>query len=207
MLKVLGRGNSINVRKVLWLCAELGLDYEYEPWGAEGLPLSSPEYLALNPNAKVPVIQDNDLTLWESHAIIRYLASVYGDGSLYPVDPARRAIIDMWMDWQIAELNPSYRYAFHGLVRNNPNNQDETQIQASLDAWREMMDILEAQLAKTGAYVAGDTFSLADIPVGLSVNRWVKTPRTEQQHPATAGYYDRLSERQGFVRFGRDGDA
>lgn len=206
MLKVLGRENSINVRKVTWLCMELGLEYDYEPWGIGELSLASPEFRALNPNGLVPVIQDDGFTLWESHAIIRYLDNKYGGGGLYPAEHKQRAIIDMWMDWQISQFGPAWRAAFHGLVRSNPLYQDEALIQSSLDSWKGLMDILEARLAETGAYVGGDEFSLADIPMGLSVNRWFKTPRTDQQHPAISRYYDLLGERPGFVRFGRDGD-
>lgn len=206
-MKVLGRENSINVRKVLWACDELGLSYEHEAWGLEDRPLASEEFQKLNPNGKIPVLIDGETTLSESNTIIRYLANREGNHDLYPAEPARRAAVDMWMDWQAAELNPTWRYAFHGLVRNNPNNRDEMRIQESLDQWTKHMDMLETRLAGTAAYVAGNAFTLADIPIGLAVNRWFMTPGTSYRHPATAEYYERLSARPAFMRHGRNGVA
>ncbi len=204
-MKVLGRDTSINVRKVLWVCAELELPYEHEPWGANGLSLASPEFLALNPNGTIPVLRDGDVTIWESNTIIRYLANKSGADALYPPDAASRALVDMWMDWQIGELNPSWRYAFHGIVRKNPAKQDEGRIRESLQVWEEKMDILEIRLAETAAYITGDAFCLADIPIGLAVNRWFMTPGTSTGHSAAAAYYDRLTERPGYMRCGRNG--
>jgi glutathione S-transferase len=112
MLKILGKASSINVRKVLWTCAELRLPFEREDWGAGFRPTSDPGFLALNPNAMVPVIQDGDFVLWESNSIIRYLASQYGGLPLYPIEPRLRAGVDQWMDWQATDLNRSWSYAF-----------------------------------------------------------------------------------------------
>lgn len=91
MLRILGKASSINVRKVLWTCAELNLPFEREDWGSGFQSTLTPQFLALNPCAMVPVIQDDDFTLWESNSIIRYLASRYGGEQLYPSErvPAR----------------------------------------------------------------------------------------------------------------------
>ena len=105
MLRILGKASSINVRKVLWACAELDLPFEREEWGSGFQSTRSAEFLALNPNAMVPVIRDGDFTLWESNSIIRYLATGYGDGSLYPAEARARARVDQWMDWQSSDLN------------------------------------------------------------------------------------------------------
>ena len=112
MLKLLGRSSSINVRKVLWTLAELRVDYTHEEWGTEPLWLQSPTFLALNPNAMVPVLQHDGLTLWESNAICRYLASRFERPDLLPTNVAKRARVEQWMDWQATELNSSWRYAF-----------------------------------------------------------------------------------------------
>ena len=112
MLKLLGRSSSINVRKVLWTLAELRVDYTHEEWGTELLSLQSPTFLALNPNAMVPVLQHDGLTLWESNAICRYLASRFERPDLLPTNVAKRARVEQWMDWQATELNSSWRYAF-----------------------------------------------------------------------------------------------
>ncbi|MCY1193808.1 Glutathione S-transferase GstB [compost metagenome] len=205
MLKILGKASSINVRKVLWTCAELRLPFEREDWGAGFRPTSDPGFLALNPNAMVPVIQDGDFVLWESNSIIRYLASQYGGLPLYPIEPRLRAGVDQWMDWQATDLNRSWSYAFMALARQSAAHRDAAAIEASRQAWAHCMGILEQRLAQTGAYVAGGEFSLADIPVGLSVNRWFLTPFDKPRLPAVAAYYDRLAEREGYRLHGRNG--
>jgi len=205
MLKILGKASSINVRKVLWVCAELNLPFEREDWGSEYRPTDSAEFLALNPNGLVPVIRDGDFVLWESHAIIRYLVARYGGETLYPADALKRARVDQWMDWQASDLNRSWSYAFLGLVRQSAAHQGQDEIAASLANWARHMRILEGQLAATGGYVAGKDFSLADIPIGLSVNRWLSTPFEHPRLPAVSDYFDRLAERAGFATYCKNG--
>jgi glutathione S-transferase len=205
MLRILGKATSINVRKVLWACAEINLPFEREDWGTGFKSTDTPEFLAMNPNAMVPVIQDGDFTLWESNTIIRYLVTRYGEASLYPTEAKARARIDQWIDWQASDLNRSWSYAFMSLVRHSPSHQDPHALAAGRADWCRHMQILERQLASTGAYVAGDTFSLADIPIGLSVNRWFETPLDHPHLPAVNDYYERLSGRPGFRLHGRNG--
>ncbi|TKI07419.1 glutathione S-transferase family protein [Martelella alba] len=205
MLKILGRSSSINVRKVLWTCEELGIKFEREDWGAGFKPTQTPEFLALNPNALVPVIKDDDFVLWESNAIIRYLARAYRGEALYPAPPKQRAILDQWIDWQATSLNPAWSYAFNALVRHLPPDPREADIAASLRNWTGKMAILDKQLAKTGGFVAGAAFTLADIPMGLSVHRWFATPFEHADFPAVSAYYERLSLRPGFMAHGRNG--
>jgi len=206
-LKILGKSTSINVRKVLWCCAELGLAHEREDWGSgTQRTTDAPEFLALNPNAMVPVLVDGDFTLWESNAICRYLASRDGATALLPAASRVRADIERWMDWQVAELNPAWRYAFMALVRRSPRHADAVAIDDSLRAWNGLMAILDAQLERTGAYATGADFTLADIVLGLSTNRWYLTPQdTRPALPAVAAYYERLSERPAFIAHGRNG--
>lgn len=205
MVRILGRASSINVRKVLWTCAEIGTPFEREDWGNGFKPVDTPEFLALNPNAMVPVIQDGDFTLWESNTIIRYLATRYGEAALYPAEARARAGVDQWIDWQASDLNRSWSYAFMSLVRQSPSHQAPEALAAGLAEWARYMGILDRQLAKSGAYVAGEHFSLADIAIGLSVNRWFETPFDHPHLPAVSDYYERLSERAGFRLFGRNG--
>ncbi|MHA3735506.1 glutathione S-transferase family protein [Pseudomonas sp. Eth.TT006] len=205
MLRILGRASSINVRKVLWTCAELQIPFEREDWGSGFKPTDSPEFLALNPCAMVPVIQDGDFTLWESNTIIRYLAAEYGGSLLYPAEPKRRARVDQWIDWQASELNRSWSYAFMSLVRQSADYQDSAALADGVEQWSKTMGILDQQLHKTGAYVSGEQFSLADIPIGLSVNRWFETPLAHPDYPAVRAYYERLSQREGFRLYGRNG--
>ena len=205
MLKILGKSSSINVRKVLWLCAEIDLPYVQEEWGAGFRSTQTPEFIALNPNATVPVIVDDGFVLWESNAICRYLAAQYRRHDLLPEAPQPRAIVEQWMDWQSSELNGAWRYAFMGLVRHSPEHGDAAAISVSVDNWARKMAILETQLAKTGAFVAGSSFTLADIVIGLSVNRWFMTPIDRPVFPAVAEYFERLSERPGFSLHCRNG--
>lgn len=169
MLQILGNASSINVRKVLWTCDELELPFRREDWGTGFRSTETADFLSLNPNGLVPVIKDNDFVLWESSSIIRYLASRYGGEHLYPTEPRARARIDQWSDWQATDLNQSWSYAFSALVRHSQAHQDAEAIAASCMNWAKKMDILNRQLETTGAYVAGDQFTLADIPIGASV--------------------------------------
>lgn len=205
MLRILGKASSINVRKVLWTCAELQLPFDREDWGSGFQATHTPEFLALNPCAMVPVIQDGDFTLWESNTIIRYLVANYPGADLYPTEPRARARVDQWIDWQASELNRSWSYAFTSLVRRSPDYQDSAALARGIEQWSKNMDILNRQLEKTGAYVSGERFSLADIPIGLSVNRWFETPLGHPDYPAVRTYYERLSQRPGFRLHGRNG--
>ena len=119
-MKLLGRVSSINVRKVLWTAAQLGLDLDREDWGAGFRSPQEPGYLALNPNGLIPVLLDGDFVLWESNSICRYLAARAGDTVLLPAGPQARARVEQWMDWQAGELNNSWRVAFMALVRGQP---------------------------------------------------------------------------------------
>ena len=193
-LKVLGRITSINVRKVLWTADEIGLGYEREDWGLPLRDPNVPEFLALNPNAQVPVIIDGDMVLWESNAIICYLARRHAS-PLLPADPGAQGQIEQWLYWQSGELNPAWSYAVQKLIRNNPAFSDAARLEDSIGKWTGKMRILEAQLARTGAHIAGEHFSLADIALGLSVHRWFSAPFDKPDLPAVAAYYDRLRAR------------
>lgn len=196
--KVLGRTSSINVRKVLWTLDELDLAYEREDWGAGFAPTNDPKFLQWNPNALVPVLIDEHGPVWESNAICRYVAA---DTPLFGGDRRRRAIIDQWMDWQATELNTAWRYAFAGLVRKFPGFTDPKQIEASVTAWNTAMGLLDARLVDTGAYVAGDDFTLADIVLGLALHRWLYSPIQREDWPALTAYYARLKQRPAFAKW------
>jgi len=205
VLTILGKSPSINVRKVLWTCAEIGLPFQQEQYGAGTQPVNTPDFVRLNPNAMVPVIVDEDFVLWESNVICRYLAGKHGRGDLLSTDPCARAQVEQWMDWQATELNNAWRYAFMALVRNSPAHTDQQAIAASIDHWNQHMMIFEAQLQKTGAYAAGADFTLADIVLGLSTHRWFSMPMDRTVLPAVNAYYERLSLRTGFMQYGRNG--
>lgn len=148
MLKILGKAPSINVRKVLWTCAEIGLPYELEEWGlGTGRATANPAFVALNPHGLVPVLVDGETVLWESNTICRYLAGRHQRTDLLPADPLARAHVEKWMDWQATDLNASWRYAFMALVRRHPDFTDSAGIAASEAAWNRQMATLDAHLA------------------------------------------------------------
>lgn len=200
-MRVLGRAASINVRKVLWTCAELGLDFLREE-----ADLATSAFRALNPNAMVPVLIDGDFVLWESNSICRYLVGREGRLDLLPTAPQARARVEQWMDWQAGELNNAWRYAFMGLVRQSPAHQDPALLVAGVAGWHRHVEILARQLDATSAFAAGAEFTLADVVLGLSVHRWLAAPLPLRPAlPSIERYYERLSERPGFIAHGRNG--
>lgn len=205
MLKILGKSSSINVRKVLWLCEELGLSYEQEQYGSGFKPTGTAEFKALNPNAMVPVLIDDDFVLWESNTICRYLSGREQRSDLLPTSAKERALVEKWMDWQATELNNSWRYAFMALVRQSSAHRDQTAIQAGISEWNRHMLMVEEQLERTCAFMTGELFTLADIVIGLSTNRWFMTPMDRPALPAVQAYYDRLTQRRGYQVHGRNG--
>ncbi len=205
MLHIHGYAQSINVRKVLWTCAELALPYEREDWAGPFRSTTDPAFRSLNPVGMVPVIDDDGTILWESNTIVRYLAASRNRHDLLPGDPARRARIEMWMDWQASDFNNSWRVAFQGLVRHNPDHQDAGAIERSMTTFAGMVAIIDEQLATSGGYICGSQFSVADIAIGLSVHRWRSIPAPKPRFDHVDRYYDRLCERAGFRQHGRDG--
>lgn len=201
MLTILGRSSSINVRKVLCTCDELALNYVQQHWGAGFASTATPEFMALNPNALVPVMQEGDFVLWESNTICRYLANTHPQAGLLPVDPQQRAHVEKWMDWQLGDLNNAWRYVFMARLRNTPANPDPALLAASEKSWNHQMQILDQQVDKTAAWVTGEHFTLADIVLGLSLHRWLMTPMSRPALPALDAYYDRLRERPTFATY------
>ncbi len=153
----------------------------------------------------MPVIRDGSFILWESNTICRYLASTHERTDLLPLEARERAKVEQWMDWQATQLNDAWRYAFMGLVRRSPLHTDAAAIAASLRSWNRHMTLLDEQLQKTGSFAVGPRFTLADIVLGLATNRWLLTPMERPALPAVAAYYERLSERAGFLAHGRNG--
>ncbi|MBB3813259.1 glutathione S-transferase [Xanthomonas arboricola] len=202
MLDIYGKPTSINVRKVLWLCEELALDYTLHAYGSGFASVDTEAFRALNPNALVPVIRDGDLVLWESNTICRYLAARAGRADLLPTVPAARALVEQWMDWQATELNNAWRYAFMASVRGSAAHADPQAIAASVREWNRHMAILAAQLQRCGPFVLGADFTLADIVLGLSTQRWLASPIARPALPAVVAYHACLKTRAGFRRHG-----
>jgi glutathione S-transferase len=194
MLKIYGHQSSINVRKVLWTCEELGLPFEREDRDTRGL----------NPVRMVPVIDDDGIIVWESNAIVRYLATSRGRSDLAPTEPVARARVEQWMDWQASDFNNSWRIPFQALVRHNPACQDPVALQASIELLNSNVGIIDTQLARTRACIAGEHFTMADIVIGLSLQRWRAIPIQRPHYPNVERYYDQLLQRQGLHRYAHE---
>lgn len=198
MLKILGRKTSSNVMEVLWLCAELGIDYEREDIGGPFGGNDTPEYLAKNPNGLVPTIEDDGFILWESNAIVRYLASRHAGGApIWPDDLQVRAEADKWMDWQLSRLAGAIGPIFLNLVRRTPEERDMDAVARGIAACREVWGILDGHL-KDRKFVAGEHFTIGDIPVGVHAFRWFTLVEDRPAMPSLEAWYARLQDRPAY---------
>jgi glutathione S-transferase len=201
MLRILGRITSINARKVLWAADEMGLQYEHEVWGKPFRDPRAPEFLAMNPNGLVPVIIDDGFVLWESNAILRYLADKAGS-DLLPSDARERAVVDQWLTWMVSELNPSWAYIVPAKLRGDPPNPDPDRLAEAAGKWTKAMGILDGHLARTNGYVANGRFSLADIAIGLAVHRWESVAFEDKPDLVAVGaFYDRMRGRPAGAKY------
>lgn len=202
MLRIWGRRNSGNVRKVLWTTAVLGIDFELiEAGGAFGV-VDTPEFGAMNPNRLVPVIDNDGFVLWESHSIIRYLANEFDDvGALYPTLAQPRAEVDRWLDWLATTLQPAERPMFLGRLRTPPEKRDWAAIEASEKALARLFTIVDDRLA-SNRFMAGQNFSLADIPMGVFAHRYLAMPEIERPAlPHLTAWFEGLNDRPGFGKY------
>ncbi len=197
MLKIWGRKNSSNVRKALWCAEEAGIAYErVEAGGAFGV-VNEPEYLARNPNGRVPMIEDGDLVLWESNAIVRYLAAAYAPGSLYPEDPASRACGDKWMDWTTSSFASEFRDLFWGILRTPVEQRNLPVIEAARQRCIALLELPERALGER-PYLSGDSFAMGDIPLGSFIYAWFEMPIERPPQPNLQAWYARLCERPAY---------
>ncbi|KDD17980.1 glutathione S-transferase [Bordetella bronchiseptica] len=194
MLKIWGRLSSVNVQKVMWAVRELALPHTFVEAGGQFGGLDTPEYLRMNPNRKVPLIDDGGFILWESNAIVRYLGARYGEGAISPADSCVRADADRWMDWQTTEWQPSMLPAFMGLVRTAPEQRDAAAIEASARKAGKIALMLENALAGRD-FIAGPQFSMGDIALGCAAHRWLGLPIERPATPHISAWYRRLMMR------------
>jgi glutathione S-transferase len=197
MLKIWGRANSINVQKVLWCCGELGLQYHRINAGNEFGVTKTPEYRVLNPNGFVPTIEDGDFQLWESNVIVRYLAQKSEDGRLYPADIRTRFDAERWMDWQATVFWPALRPLFIELIRTLPANRDVTVISRAESLSLAAVQILDARLSDR-TFLAGESFSMGDIPAATTVHRWYALDIHHPELPNLQRWYDLMKQRRPF---------
>jgi glutathione S-transferase len=199
VLEIWGRKNSYNVQKVLWCCEELEIPYRRHDVGGLFGGTGEDEYLARNPTGLVPTISDEDFTLWESNTIVRYLSARYGAGSLWPEDPAERALADKWMDYQIGTLFPAFKDALIGLVRTPQEQRNPVNIEASARATGEALAPLNAHL-QDNEYVAGSSLTMGDIALGSLVYRWLRLDIDRPDLPALQAWYERLADRSAYQK-------
>ena len=194
MLRLWGRTGSINVRKVLWTLQELGLPFERIDAGLAYGHNHTPAYLAKNPNALVPLLEEGDFTLWESNAIVRYLAASHAMGTLYPEDLRTRFDAERWMDWQQTTLNRAGGPAFIQWIRTPAEQRQPAVIAQSVAATEPLLQMLDAHLAKR-PWMAGEHFTMADIPIGCEVHRWWGLPQPRPALPNLASWYTAVQAR------------
>ncbi|MBA2965434.1 MULTISPECIES: glutathione S-transferase family protein [Ramlibacter] len=192
MIRVWGRITSINVRKVVLTLQLLDLPFERTDAGSEFGIVRTPEYLARNPNALVPLLEDDGFELWESNVIVRYLCARHADGLLYPRDLRVRFDAERWMDWQQTTLNKAGREAFLQLVRTAPAQRRQEVVDASVAATEPLWDLLEAHLQRR-AFMAGDALTMADIPIACELHRWRGLPLAWRARPHLDTWWARMT--------------
>ncbi|HUO92859.1 MAG TPA: glutathione S-transferase family protein [Rhizomicrobium sp.] len=198
MLRIWGRANSVNVQKVMWAVAELGLAHERIDAGGSFGGLDTEEFGDLNPNRRVPVIDDNGTVVWESHAILRYLATKYGAGSLAPEDPGARARSDMWTDWVLADLQPVFHGGvFWGFYRTPEEQRNWQQIRQGIARTAILLRMLDRHLAGRD-FIAGSTLTFGDIPAGAQLYRYYSLDIDRPELPNVEAWYARLQEREAY---------
>ena len=198
MLRIWGRRNSINVQKVMWIVGELGLPHEHIDAGGPFGGLDTEEFGDLNPNRRIPVIDDGSTVIWESHAIVRYLAAKYGAGSLWPEDPAVRAGADMWTDWTSADLQPAFIDGIFWKFYRTPEAQRNwPHIRQAIARTAILFRLLDKHLAGRD-FIAGNTLTFGDIPAGVQLYRYFNLEIDRPDLPNVEAWYARLQMRPAY---------
>lgn len=199
MLKIWGRRDSPNVQKVLWGCEEVGFNYDRVDLGGKFGGGDTPEYRAKNPNGTVPTLEDDGFVLWESHAILRYVAGLADAEALYPRVLRQRALVDQWLDWQAVHQAQAIRGLVMLVLRPGAAPPTPEQLDVAGKAAEAAFALLDRHLTQT-PYVAGEAFTLADIPLGVGTHRWLNLPIERRSFPAVSEWYGRISARPAFAR-------
>lgn len=196
MLTLWGRENSTNVKKVLWCAEELGLTYQHIPLGGAFGGNHDPDYLALNPNGLIPCLRDDELVLWESNSIVRYLAAQYGQDSLYLAEAKTRAGAEKWMDWAMS-FATFFGPVFINMMRTPPARRDMIAVEANIARCESLLSIANSALASQ-PWLSGERFGVGDIPLGCIAYGWFGMPIARQSHPHLERWYQQLTTRSAF---------
>ena len=198
MLTVWGRKSSFNLQKVMWLVGELRLTHRHVEAGGQFGGLDTPEFRAMNPHGRVPVIDDDGTVVWESHAILRYLAARYGRGSFWSDDPATRSLSDRWMDWSHTTLQPDFLTGvFWGFYRTPEAQRDLAAIKRKVDLCARHFMLFDRHLADR-TFMLGDALTLADIPIGTNLYRYFNLGIDRPSVPNVEAWYARLQDRSAY---------
>lgn len=198
MLTIWGRRSSFNLQKVMWLVGELQLEHRHIELGGQFGGLDSPEFLAMNPHGRVPVINDNGTLVWELHAILRYLAARHGGKSFWSDDPAERSFSDRWMDWSETTLQPDFlQGVFWGFYRTPEPQRDLRAIKRRVDLCARHVSLLDRHLTDR-AFMLGDALTLADIPIATNLYRYFNLEIDRPSVPNVEAWYARLQQRSAY---------
>lgn len=199
MITVKGRNTSGNVMKVTWILEELGIPYQQEDVGGKFGKNKEKEYLDLNPMGLVPTLIDDDIVLWESNTIVRYLAKKYSFNAMSPSDDGMRAKLELWMDWQLFAINPMMRPIYHGIIRTSPEDRDWNKINENIELGNRHWKILEKHL-EGREYIGGDALTIADIPLGPVIHRFHTIVEDRPSTPNIDRWYENLKKSEAYKK-------
>lgn len=198
MIKILGRPNSVNVQKVMWCAAELGLSVDRRDIGGPFGGNDTAEYLAMNPNGTVPTLIDGDFVMWESNAIVRYLCEAHGSAPWYPENMTERGHANQWMDWYLTTLHAFMTVIFWQLIRTPEDERDTIAVESAVEKASGLWAMLDRHLAGRD-YILGNAPSMADIPLGCAAHRWHEMDINRPDLPNFKTWWERLASRPAYA--------
>jgi glutathione S-transferase len=197
MIKIWGRRSAYNVQKVLWTIGELDLPYQHINVGGSAGGLDQAEFSVLNPNGRIPVLVDDDVTIWESNTIIRYLCGTYSRDHLWAESPAKRSLAERWMDWELATFQPDFLDLFWGFYRTPEALRNQEKIKHLSERCQKHFALLDAHLV-THTFLGGDEFTMGDIPVATALYRYFEMGFPIPEIPNVRRWYSELSQRNAY---------
>ena len=197
MIRILGRPNSVNVQKVMWAAAEIGVSVDQHNIGGVFGGNTTDDYLAKNPNGRVPTLVDGDFVLWESHAIVRYLSEVHGTTPWYPESAEDRGLCSQWMDWYTAHVHPAMTVIFWQLIRTSDEERDNAAVAKAVTDVAHEWAILDKHLGNH-AYILGDELTMGDVPLGCAAYRWHTMDIERTNLPNLKRWWDSLAARNAY---------